>query len=564
MRGSLALSLAVFAAIATGGFWLEKAARPARAADSPPAAAPAPVKLNWGDQGDGTYKNPVLKTDYSDPDITRVGKDFYLIGSAFSFVGMQILQSQDLVNWKIIGQIYPSLSMSPKYDQMNGYSQGTWAPSIRYHNGEFYVYVCTPHDGLYMWHTKNPAGLWSDTVTVKAIARWEDPCPFWDDDGQAYLVHSLYGAGPLILHKMSADGTTLLDDGKEIYRGNVAEGPKLFKRNGYYYISHPEGGVDTGGQVVLRSKNIDGPYEAKQVLDNSQPHQGGIVELDSGEGWFIGFKSDGWLGRVDYLEPVVWEKDDWPTFGDGGKNVDQMKKPNVGLNLPPSHPEVNDEFDKPVLDPVWQWNHNPVNENWSLTEAPGFLRLKALPAVATRPGNIMRSARNTLTQQLWDDFGVIDVKLSTAKLADGQRAGITFESGENFGWIGVEQADGKRHITAEMGSAGPARFGEAGGNGASAAMPDFSGPEVADAIHLRATYEPTGNSNRNAAGHFSFSLDGKTFTPVPGNATLSFSDWKGARIGLFTYGPNSGDADFDYFHYRYFSSKDALDAATAP
>jgi hypothetical protein len=141
---------------------------------------------------------------------------------------MQVLHSKGLVNWRIIGQVFNRLSMAPKYDEMKGYSQGTWAPALRYHDGEFYIFVCTPSDGLFMWHAKNPAGPWSETVTVRAVPRWEHACPFWDDDGRAYLIHSQVGAGPLILHRMSSDGTQLLDEGKEIYRGPVAEGLLLY------------------------------------------------------------------------------------------------------------------------------------------------------------------------------------------------------------------------------------------------------------------------------------------------------------------------------------------------
>ncbi len=282
------------------------------------SSADAARVLAWGDQGDGTYRNPVLDADYSDPDLIRVGGDFYLVASDFHFVGMQVLHSTDLVNWSIIGQVFDRLSMNPRYDRMTAYSQGTWAPSLRFHDGEFYVYCCTPHDGLYMWHATDPAGPWSKAVTVKAVDGWEDPCPFWDDDGNAWLVHGRYGAGPLILHRMSPDGTRLLDEGVEIYRGPVAEGPKLFRRHGWYYISLPEGGVGEGGQSILRARSVLGPYERRIALPNGSPHQGGLVELDNGEAWFIGFKSSGALGRVCFLEPVRWGDDDWPVFGDQG------------------------------------------------------------------------------------------------------------------------------------------------------------------------------------------------------------------------------------------------------
>src|SRR5512145_2039686 len=261
-------------------------------ANVPVSAAPP---LAWGDQGDGTYRNPILFADYSDPDVVRVGEDFYLVASDFHFVGIQVLHSRDLVNWRIIGQVFDRLGMDPKYDQMAGYAQGTWAPSLRYHDGQFYLYVCTPHDGLFRWTAKDPAGPWSEMLTVRSVDRWEDPNPFWDEDGQAYLVHSYLGAGPLVLHRMSADGTKLLDEGQEIYRGPVAEGPKLFKRKGWYYISLPEGGVEKGGQTILRAKSIYGPYERREVLPGGSPHQGAIVDLAIGESWFIGFKSTGHL-----------------------------------------------------------------------------------------------------------------------------------------------------------------------------------------------------------------------------------------------------------------------------
>jgi beta-xylosidase len=397
-------------------------------------------RVTWGDQGNGLYRNPILKADYSDPDVIQVGDDFYLVASDFHFVGIQVLHSKDLVNWKVVGQVFHRLAMDPKYDQMKGYAEGTWAPSLRYHNGEFYLYVCTPKDGLFMWHTKDPAGKWSDMVTVKAVPGWEDPCPFWDEDGQAYLVHGKVGAGPLVLHKMSADGTQLLDEGVTIYTGPVAEGPKMFKRKGYYYISHPEGGVGTGWQTMERSPKIYGPYERKIVLSDG-PHQGGMVELASGEGWFIGFKSTGWLGRICYLEPVMWGDDGWPVFGDYGRPVEEWKKPNVGHAYPVSRPETSDEFSGKSLSPIWQWNHNPVNEAWSLDERRGFLRLKALPA------DDVSRARNTLTQKLWDEYGTIDIKLDLAGMADGQRAGLTFLSGAAFDWVAAEKTNGIGRVT---------------------------------------------------------------------------------------------------------------------
>ncbi len=480
--------------------------------------------LTWGDQGNGTFKNPILKSDYSDPDILRRGDDFYLVASDFHFVGMQVLHSRDLVNWEIIGQVFGRLAMAPRYDEMKGYSQGTWAPAFRYHDGQFYVFVCTPSEGLFMWHAKNPAGPWSETVTVKAAPKWEDPCPFWDDDGQAYLIHSSVGAGPLILHRMSRDGTQLLDDGKEIYRGTVAEGPKLYKRRVYYYISLPEGGVDTGWQTVLRSKNIYGPYERRQVFPKGSPHQGGWVELKNGETWFISFKSTGYLGRICYLNPVRWTDDDWPVFGDNGQPVDAWKKPDVGRTYPILHPQTSDEFKSKTLSPIWQWNHNPVPSAWSLTERPGWLRLTAQPADG------LSNARNTLTQKLWDSAGLIDVKMDAARMKDGQRAGFAFMSGSDFGWIGIGQENGIRKILWSQGEGPVLKSGN---------------------VWLRGI-------NSGDTGRLLYSLDGKSYMDTGKPFHLVFRFWKGARIAIFSFGPNGGSADFDYVHYKSGATIEAL------
>ena len=487
--------------------------------DSLPRAAVPPAvvdqALSWGDQGDGTYRNPVLPADFSDPDAVRVDDDFFLVASEFHFIGMQVLHSRDLVNWDIIGQVFHRFAVQPKYDAMTAYAEGTWAPTLRHHAGIFYVYVCTPHDGLFMWHAKNPAGPWSETVTVKTIDRWEDPCPFWDDDGRAYLVHGRVGAGPLILHQMSPDGMQLLDDGVEIYRGPVAEGPKLFKRNGWYYISLPEGGVNAGGQTVLRARDIRGPYERREVLPPGSPHQGALVELANGDWWFLAFKSTGHLGRITHLMPVTWTDDDWPVFGDHGRTVERWTKPTIGDPHPIRHPERSDDFAAAELAPIWQWNHNPVDAAWSLIERPGWLRLKALPAAN------LAAARNTLTQKLWAEAGAIDVMFDLRAMADGQRAGFAFMSGSVFDWVGVTQTGRTRRIAWTRGEG-----------------PEWSGGD----LWLRGTY--TGGVAR-----LLYSSDGKTYTDTGAAVALKFGQWKGARLAVYCFGPNGGAVDLNYLHY---------------
>jgi beta-xylosidase len=235
---------------------------------------------------------------------------------------------------------------------------------------------------------EQPDGPWSPLLQVKNVEMWEDPCPFWDDDGSAYLIHSLHGAGPIIIHKMSVDGTHLLDDGKIIYTGFIAEGPKMFKREGYYYISIPEGGVATGWQTILRSKNIYGPYEKKVVLEKGRtcvngPHQGAFVDTPDGEWWFYHFQSVDPIGRVVHLQPVFWQEG-WPFVGvdldrNGiGEPVYVWKKPAINKTTLICAPQTDDDFNKPQLGLQWQFNHNQFESAWSLTENRGFLSLKSL------------------------------------------------------------------------------------------------------------------------------------------------------------------------------------------
>lgn len=197
---------------------------------------------SWGDQGNGTYINPILNADYSDPDVIRVNDKYYMVASEFHYMGIQLLESDDMVNWKLVTKIYDRLDF-PEYDKNQRYGGGSWAPSIRYHDNKLWVYFCTPHEGLFMTNAEKPEGPWAPLINVKNVAGWEDPCPFWDEDGKAYLGRSKRGAGPIIIHKMSPDGTKLLDDGVTVYTGPVAEGTKIHKKDGYYYMSIPEGGV---------------------------------------------------------------------------------------------------------------------------------------------------------------------------------------------------------------------------------------------------------------------------------------------------------------------------------
>jgi beta-xylosidase len=485
----------------------------------------------WGDLGNGYYRNPILKADFSDPDVIRVGTDFYLVCSDFHYMGMPVLHSRDLVNWSIIGQVYTRLDLDPRYDQMARYAHGSWAPALRYHDGRYYVYFCTPEEGLYMSSATDPAGPWTPLHEVCSVRGWEDPCPFWDDDGQAYLGHSTVGAGPIIIHRMSPDGKQLLDDGVIVYIGKIAEGTKIYKRNNFYYLVIPEGGVETGWQTTLRARNLYGPYERRVVLSQGQteingPHQGSLVELESGESWFIHFQSRGALGRVCHLQPVHWV-DDWPVLGCAGEPVSVFRKPRVAQGEPHACLQTSDEFDGPELGLQWQWNHNPAPGYWSLTERPGYLRLKAMTA------RELMTARNTLTQKLIGGRGLITVEQRVENMAFGQRAGLAYLGGggtEAENWIGVEQHDNSRRIVAVTSGV------------------RYHGPELeGEQVWWQTQYDFTG------ATRFCFSLDGTDFIPLGVECRLTAGFWKGARIGLFTYNAleERGAADFHCFHYQH-------------
>ena len=402
----------------------------------------------WGDLGNGAYRNPVLNADFSDPDVIRVGSKFYMVASDFHFLGMQVLESEDMVNWHYISQIYRRFD-EPGWDSNQHYAGGSWAPAIRYHDGLYYVYFCTPEEGLYMSTAADPHGPWAPLHLVKRVPKWEDPCPFWDDDGQAYLGRSKHGAGPIIVHRMSPDGKQLLDEGVTVYEGPVAEGTKFLKRNGWYYLIIPEGGVGTGWQTVLRSRSIYGPYDRRVVLEKGSttvngPHQGALVDAPDGSWWFYHFQETPVLGRVVHLQPARWQ-DDWPLMGvdyDGngvGEPVALWQKPIVSGKT--GLLQTDDDFEG-SLGLQWQWNHNPVDTHWTLTERKGWLTLKAMPA------DSLKLARNMLTQKV---IGYQSESTTLVTASGSSYAGL-FCSGKQFRGIGLckegvfIEAHGQRQI----------------------------------------------------------------------------------------------------------------------
>ena len=487
--------------------------------------------VSWGDQGNGTYVNPVLNGDWSDPDVIRVGGKYYMVASDFHFLGMQILESEDLVNWRIVTQVYDRFDL-PGWDANAHYAGGSWAPAIRWHEGKFWIYFCTPDEGLFMTQAERPEGPWSPLHCVKAVPKWEDPCPFWDEDGQAYLGRSRHGAGPIIIHKMSADGRELLAEGVTVYTGPVAEGTKIHKRDGWYYLSIPEGGVEGGWQTVLRSKNIYGPYEKKVVLETGStdvngPHQGAIVDTPDGRWWFFHFQRAGALGRVVHLQPMHWSEDGWPVIGvDIDRNgigepvkVWTSPLPSKGVR----RPQTGDDFSGAALSPQWQWNHNPVDSAWSLTERPGSLTLHALKA------ENFWTARNTLTQRVLGYESEVTAELDFGLLAEGGCAGLACLGRGSFR-LGVTKRDGKVSLTLSD-------------DRQETAVATLRGKKVL----LRLHYDIPACSYR-----FSYSLDGRSFVDCGEPFFVDYGFWKGVRFGLYHFNTvaDGGSAAFPSVRYE--------------
>jgi beta-xylosidase len=496
-----------------------------------------------------TYTNPIIDADYSDPDVIRVGDDFYLAASSFNSVpGLPILHSKDLVNWKIIGHALQSQPPEEVFAKPQ-HGNGVWAPTIRFHNNEFYIFYGDPDFGIYVVKARNAAGPWSKPVLVKAAKGWIDPCPFWDDDGNAYLVHAWANSRSgiksiLTINRMSPDGTKLLDDGKMVFDGRAnhptIEGPKLYKRNGYYYIFAPAGGVFTGWQTVLRARDIYGPYEDRIVMDRGQteingPHQGGWVELKSGESWFVHFQDRRAYGRIVHLQPMKWQND-WPVIGvdpngDGkGEPVTTFRKPNVGHEYPLQTPQTSDDFDDRKLSLQWQWHANPVARWSSLTARRGWLRLTAIPWPEN--GKNLWAVPNLLLQKLPSREFTVTTLVDASRLRGGERTGLLM-MGRDYSYLAVTRdARGLRVVRVVCVDA-PKGGDEKETDASELPLKQiFLRVEVSDGAVCR----------------FSFSFDGVRFREFGETFTAQPGMWIGAKVGLFAIG-SDGHADYDWFRF---------------
>ncbi len=529
------------------------------------------VSKVWvADQGNGTYKNPVLYADYSDPDACRVGDDFYLTSSSFNCIpGLQILHSKDLVNWSFAGAALP-YHVSPAEDERPEHGNRVWAPSIRHHNGRFYIFWGDPDQGIFQVNAEKVEGPWSEPILVKAGKGLIDSTPLWDEDGRVYLVHAFAGSraglkSVIAVCELNADATKAITPSRIVFDGHeeqeTCEGPKFYKRNGYYYIFHPAGGVPTGFQVVQRSKNVYGPYENRVVLHQGKssvngPHQGAWVDTPTGEDWFLHFQDVGAYGRLVHLQPMKWVND-WPVIGedkdgDGcGEPVLTHKKPNVGKSYPICTPQESDEFDGYTLGYQWQWHAN-MNEKWYYCAGnKGYLRLYSYPVPADYTS--LWSVSNLLLQKTTAPSQTISTKLTfkpTAKYK-GERTGLVV-MGLDYAALVIEN-DAQGLLLSQVECKKADRGGQESVND-SVRLNDAT-------VYLKVKIYKTNEKIKGSEGgfdqvvlcEFSYSTDGKKYRSLGKTFQAKEGKWIGAKTGLFCTRPaivtnDGGWTDVDWYH----------------
>ncbi|MGG5485537.1 glycoside hydrolase family 43 protein [Gaetbulibacter sp. PBL-D1] len=507
------------------------------------------------DNGDGTYTNPIIHADYSDPDVVRVGDDYYMTASSFNAVpALPILHSKDMVNWKIINHALQEIVPIDVFN-VPQHGNGVWAPSIRYHNNEFYIYWGDPDFGIYMVKTKDPSKAWDKPILVMEGKGLIDPCPLWDDNGDAYLVHAYAGSRAgvkslLSVNKMNREGTQVIDKGVHVFDGHdnhdTVEGPKFYKRNGYYYIFAPAGGVATGWQLILRSKNIYGPYEEKVVLEQGSttingPHQGAWVDTPDGESWFYHFQDLEAYGRIVHLQPMSW-KDNWPIMGkdiDGngiGEPITKNKKPNIEQSYPIVTPQETDTFEGDKIGLQWQWNANP-NVLWhAKLRGENHLRLFSIKPPENLPN--LWLVPNLLLQKFPAPSFSVSTKISLfpEEAKKGKIAGLIV-MGTDYATLSISHDENGFYL-----------------NQTEALKAIDGSPEVVnESVKLKSNsaYFKVEVSSPNAMCQFLYSENGKKFKKIGNPFKAKEGKWIGAKVGLFSISTQEakrgGYADVEFF-----------------
>lgn len=522
------------------------------------ALAFAVFAQTWtADNGNGTFTNPLFFDEFSDPDLIRVGADFYLTGTTMhSMPGLPILHSRDLVNWEFLSYAMDRLDLGPSFrleDGKNEYGRGIWAPCFRYHDGTFYIFSNVNGQKTQLFTARNPKGPWTRTPMKVSL---HDLSVLFDDDGKAYVA---WGYRGIRLAQLTPDLTDIVPGTEReiIPRGaGMGEGVHFYKISGKYFLTSAWY-LDEMRMPVARADRLDGPWEVNQEVsrgedfglgvgyrvgsrrppfqisepDNSKLgrcaiHQGGIVDTPTGEWWGFSMMDANAVGRLTALSPVTWH-DGWPYFGlpgNLGRTPRTWVKPNTGTVSSPHAPyQRSDDFGRTVLQPVWQWNHVPVDGKWSLTERPGFLRLHALPA------QDLWQARNTLTQRAIGPRSTVTAIVDAAKLKPGDTAGLALFN-RPYAWLAVERGTDGFTI---------AQFDEVTGEIAREA-----------AKHTRFWLRAECDFLKNEAV-FRYSTDGRTFTGIgkPHKMAYGLITFQGVRYSLFAYSQPSGEgggaADFD-------------------
>ena len=492
------------------------------------------------DNGDGTYTNPVINADYSDPDVCvgASGEDYYLTASSFQCIpGLPILHSKDLVNWEIINYALRGLEPKEVFDRP-AHGMGVWAPSIRYHDGMYYIYWGDPDYGVMMTKTKDPAGVWDEPTCVIPGKGLIDTTPLWDEDGRCYLVNAYANsrakfASVLAVRELSADGTRAIGQPVIVFDGNgtenrTCEGPKFYKRDGWYWIMCPAGGVPTGFQLAMRSRSPFGPYEHKVVLAQGKsnvngPHQGGWVHTKYGEDWFLHFQDKEAYGRVVHLQPVDWSSG-WPVMGKKGEPVLTYMKPRSSSDVI-MNPVESDEFSVPSLGKQWQWHAN-YSETFGMPTAFGTMRVYTHQSEEV--DETLWNVPNMLLQKTPADKFKATAKIRMTAKADGQMGGLIMMGldysalvvkrvGNEFQLLQLtcHQADkGKKHTSTLLATLKP-----------TAEDPIDYKPAKHEDIYLRLEVD-------NSMLHFAYSQNGKKFTPCGEPFKMKEGKWIGAKFGF--------------------------------
>ncbi|MCR5819472.1 MAG: glycoside hydrolase 43 family protein [Bacteroidaceae bacterium] len=488
------------------------------------------------DNGNGTYSNPVLFADYSDPDVCAVGEDYYLTASSFNCIpGLPVLHSKDLVNWEIIGHALREQLPRDVFD-LPAHGKGVWAPSIRYHEGHLYIYWGDPDQGIFMVSAERAEGPWSAPVCVLRGRGMIDPCPLWDDDGRCYLVNgwakSRSGFNSVLsVRELSADGTTVIGQPHIVFDGgqenHTVEGPKFYKRGEYYWILAPAGGVEQGWQLAMRSRSVYGPYEWKKVMwqghtDINGPHQGGLIHTSSDEDWFMHFNDRGAYGRVVYLQPVDWSSG-WPVMGRNGEPVAAYRKPK-SKSTDIFNPQENDEFDN-SLGLQWQWHAN-YNQFFGQPTAYGVYRLFTISHTA--PFISLWQTPNLLLQKPTASRFTATSKVCFASKEDGQYGGLVMMGRDYSALVVCREGD---HFLLQRHTCKSADEGQSETRETLATLQPSNhdtipySPAIYIDLYIRL-------SVRDGIVKFFYSTDNKHFKSAGRQFTMREGKWIGAKYGF--------------------------------